>query len=232
MLRRQLLGSSRGRICALLQRDDLTVEDIASRLGLTANAVRAQITAMERDGIVQRVGQRPGSTRPSQVFGLTSEVELLLSRAYVPVLRQLVRVFSAKLPAQQFNALMREAGTELANELPIKRRPSRTLRTRVFQASELLNEQLGAITQVTENGGYVIRGFGCPLAALSGNHPAICMAIESLIQQMVGVPVRECCDRTARPRCCFEIKPGKTTGRSSKQASGSWSQGRRSESPG
>jgi DeoR family suf operon transcriptional repressor len=217
MLRRQLLDSSRGRIVALFQREDLTVEDIASRLGLTANAVRAQITAMERDGIVQRVGQRPGSTRPSQVFALTSEVELLLSRAYVPVLRQLVNVFSAKLPAKQFDALMREAGTELAYELPIKKRPSGTLRTRVFQASELLNEQLGAITHVTENGGYVIRGFGCPLAALTGKHPAVCVAIESLIQQMVGVAVRECCDRSGRPRCCFKIEPQKKTIRSSKQ---------------
>jgi DeoR family transcriptional regulator, suf operon transcriptional repressor len=219
MLRQQLLDSSRGRIVALLQRDELTVEDIASRLGLTANAVRAQITAMERDGIVQRVGQRPGSTRPSQVFAVTSEVELLLSRAYVPVLRQLIRVFSTRLPAQQFNALMREAGTELAHELPTKKRPSQTLRTRVFQASELLNEQLGAITHVTENGGYVIRGFGCPLAALTGKHPAVCLAIESLIQELVGVAVRECCDRSGRPRCCFEIEPQKKPFRSSKHPS-------------
>jgi predicted ArsR family transcriptional regulator len=220
MLTRQLLDSSRGRIVALLQRDERTVEDIASRLGVTANAVRAQITAMERDGIIRRVGQRTGSTRPSQVFALTPEVELLLSRAYVPVLRQLVCVFSAKLPAQQVDSLMREVGTGLAHELPKEKRSSRTLRARVFEASELLNEQLGAITHVTENGGYVIRGRGCPLAALTGKHPALCVAIESLVQQLVGTAVRQCCDRSGRPRCCFEIKPSKKRAvRSSKQTS-------------
>jgi predicted ArsR family transcriptional regulator len=61
MLRRQLLDTSRGRIVTLLQRGGLTVDDISTELGLTGNAVRAQITAMERDGVVKRMGRRPGT---------------------------------------------------------------------------------------------------------------------------------------------------------------------------
>ena len=57
----------------------------------------------------------------------------------------------------------------------------------------------------TENGRYVIRGEGCPLSALTGKHPAVCRAMESLVKELVGAPVRECCERDARPRCCFEI---------------------------
>jgi hypothetical protein len=30
--------------------------------------------------------------------------------------------------------------------------------------------------------------------------------MESLVAEMVGVPVRECCDRNGRPRCCFEVE--------------------------
>src|SRR5947209_16225746 len=100
MLRNQLLDSSRGRIVTLLQQGELTADEIATKLGLTASAVRAQITAMERDGVIRRMGRRPGTTRPSQVFELTSEVEHLLSRAYIPVLSQLVRVFSNALPRE------------------------------------------------------------------------------------------------------------------------------------
>ena len=59
----------------------MTVDDLAAELGRTANAVRSQLIAMERDGLVRRTGQRPGTTRPSHVFELTSEVEHLLSRA-------------------------------------------------------------------------------------------------------------------------------------------------------
>ena len=98
MLRQQLLDTGRGRIVSLLQRGPLTVDDIASKLELSASGVRAQITAMERDGVVRRVGRRPGTTRPSRIFELTPEVEQLLSRAYIPLLTQLVDVFTNGLP--------------------------------------------------------------------------------------------------------------------------------------
>jgi hypothetical protein len=49
-------------------------------------------------------------------------------------------------------ALLREAERKLAGEL-FSGRPSGTLRSRVLAASELLNEQLGAVTHVEQNGG-------------------------------------------------------------------------------
>ena len=50
MLRQELLDGCRGRIVAVLQRGRATVDEIASRLNLTANAVRAQLIGMEREG--------------------------------------------------------------------------------------------------------------------------------------------------------------------------------------
>jgi predicted ArsR family transcriptional regulator len=213
MLRQQLLDTGRGRIVSLLQHGPLTVDDLASRLELSASGIRAQITAMERDGVVRRVGRRPGTTRPSRIFELTPEVEQLLSRAYIPLLTQLVDVFAKRLPARQVNALLRETGRKLAGELS-SGRASGSLRSRVTAASDLLNEQLGAVTHVEQNGGYVIRGEGCPLSALTGKHPAVCRAMESLVREIVGASVHECCERTQRPRCCFEIGTGtKSEGR-------------------
>jgi predicted ArsR family transcriptional regulator len=206
MLRKQLLDTSRGRVVAVLQRGAQTVDDVAAKLGLTTNAVRAQLTAMERDGVVRKMGQRPGTTRPFHVFELTPEVEQLLSRAYIPLLAHLVRIFLEGLPGAQVDALLRAAGKGLAGELSAGRRLSGNLRSRVFAASEIMNEQLGAVTRVQENGGYVIRGEGCPLAALTGKHPAVCLAMESFVADMVAASVHQCCDRRGRPRCCFEIK--------------------------
>jgi DeoR family transcriptional regulator, suf operon transcriptional repressor len=207
MLRQQLLDTSRGRIVSLLQRGGLTVDDIAAELSITANAVRAQITAMERDGVVRRAGRRPGTTRPFHVFELTPEIEQLLSQAYLPLLTQLVHVFADALPSQQVETLMRTAGKGLASGLP-SGTPTigGSLRSRVTAASELLNKHLGAVTHVEENGGYVIRGAGCPLAALTGKHPAVCLAMESLVSEVVGVAVEECCDRAERPKCCFKMQ--------------------------
>ena len=35
--------------------------------------------------------------------------------------------------------------------------------------------------------------------------PHVCRAMETLLGELVGTPVRECCERGAQPRCCFEI---------------------------
>lgn len=216
MLRQQLLDTSRGRLVRLLQRGPLTVDELASQLKISASGVRALITAMERDGVVRRVGRRPGTTRPSRIFELTAEVEQLLSRAYVPLLTELVDVFARRLPGDQLDRFLREAGRHLARELPAVRTAA-TRRGRVQAASRLLNEQLGAVTHVEENGKFIIRGKGCPLSALTGKHPAVCRAMESLVETLVGASVHECCERAGRPLCCFEIaQPGPRTARGRK----------------
>jgi DeoR family transcriptional regulator, suf operon transcriptional repressor len=204
-LRRQLLDTSRGRIVSLLQKRGQTAEEIARSLGLTRSAVRIQIAAMERDGVVQRAGKRPGTTRPSHVFELTPEVEQVLSKAYIPVLTRLVDVFAEALPAQQINALLRRTGKLLAKELSPDK-PQGDLQARTDRASELLNEKLGALTHVKANGGIGIRGAGCPLSAVTGKHPGVCLVMESFVSEIVGAPVRECCDREDRPQCCFNVQ--------------------------
>jgi DeoR family transcriptional regulator, suf operon transcriptional repressor len=205
ILREQLLDTSRGRIVSLLRAGGRTVDDIATKLGLTRSAVRLQLAAIERDGIVRKAGKRPGTTRPSHVFELTPAIEQLLSKAYVPLLTTLVDVFADALPAQQVETLLRRTGRELGKELSDKT-ISGELKSRVAAASRLMNEHLGALTRVASNGTIVLRGAGCPLAALTSKHSGVCLAMESLVTEIVGVPVRECCDRDGRPRCCFEVE--------------------------
>lgn len=208
ILRQQLLDTSRGRIVSLLRTGGLTADDIAKKLDLTRSAVRIQIAAMERDGVVRKIGKRPGTTRPSHLFELTPEVEQLLSKAYIPLLTHLVGVFAEALPADQVEALLRRTGKGLAREFSRGKRLSGSLTSRVATANEMMNEHLGAMTHVEHNGGIVIRGVGCPLAAVTGKHRGVCLAMESLVAEIVGVPVRECCAREDRPRCCFEIQSG------------------------
>ena len=206
VLRKQFLETSRGRIAALLQGGGRTADEMAARLGLTANAVRSQLSVMERDGLVRRAGERRGATRPAYVFELTSEVEQLLSGAYIPLVTHLLRVLAKGSRPEQVKKIMRLAGKSLAGDLAVSAQGSTTLESRVKAANEILKGQLGAVTTVARrNGGFVIRGVACPLAAITNKHPAACLVIESLLHEIVRAPVRECCDRTARPRCCFEI---------------------------
>jgi predicted ArsR family transcriptional regulator len=208
MLRRQFLETSRGRIAEILQRGPATVERLAAALRLTPNAVRAQLIVMERDGLIRRAGTIPGTTRPSHTFELTPEFEQLLSRAYLPLLTHLVRTFSHGLRADRLNALMRKTGRNLAADVAGGKPFAGDLHVRVRKANEFLKIELGAVTHVArQNGGFVIQGRGCPLAAITDKEPAVCLVVESLLEELTGARVRECCDRNGRPRCCFEIHP-------------------------
>jgi DeoR family transcriptional regulator, suf operon transcriptional repressor len=208
MLGKQFFETSRGRIVGLLRRGSLTVENIASEIGVTTSAVRSLLTAMERDGLVHRVGKRRrGATRPSHLFELTPEVQQLLSRAYIPLFGTLLHVMARRQSPAEINKIMRDTGKALAGQLVRSERLEElSLPRRVQAASELLNAELGAVTEVVRvNGELVIQGAGCPLSALTGKHRAVCLAIESAVKEIIGAPVRECCARTDRPRCCFRI---------------------------
>ena len=204
-LRQQLLDTARGRVVALLRSGRLTAEDIASRLGLTRSAVRVHMAAMERDGVVRRAGKRPGTTRPSYVFELTPDVEQLLSKAYIPLLMHLVDVFAEALTPEQAEDLLRRTGRRIATEWIAGQRLRSGVRSRLAVVSRMMNEHLGAVTRVEANGAIRLRGVSCPLAALTGKHPGVCLAIESLVSEMIGTTVHECCDRAERPRCCFVV---------------------------
>jgi len=196
------LAGTRGRIVDIVRRSPTTATEIAARLELTYNAVRAHLAALERDGLVRSSGVRRGVTRPAVVYELAPDVDDVLSRAYMPFASHLVRVLGERVPERDLDAVMREVGRRVAREWP---RPRGPLMERVDAASALLQE-LGAPNEVERTNGTVrIRGFGCLLAAAIQGRPQVCHVMESLLEEFLGTAVRECCDRGERPRCCFEI---------------------------
>jgi predicted ArsR family transcriptional regulator len=201
LLRRAAEGTG-GRIMELLRRVPMTVDDLAGALHLTRPAVRAQLAKLERDGLVEQRGSRRGASKPSRMYGVTTQAELLYSRAYVPILTSLLHVLAGRLPLAEFDSVMHEVGRGLMEGHAV---PRGQLRERVVGASSLLNE-LGGLTEVDEEDGlYVLRSHGCPLAAATANHPEVCNALESLLSEFVGTRVTKCCDRYDRVRCCFEV---------------------------
>lgn len=195
--------TTKGRILALIRRGSRTVDELASALGITDNAVRTHVAALERDGIVEQRGVRPTGGKPAYSYEVVPEAERLFTKAYIPVLTQLVTVLAEQMSAAELEALLREVGRRLAGPTGA---PRGNLRARAEAAATVLTE-LGGIVDVEEGeGGLLLRGFSCPLADAVRAHPATCRATESLVAELVGKPVRECCERGARPRCCFALE--------------------------
>jgi predicted ArsR family transcriptional regulator len=200
---RRFFASTRGRIVRLLRRSESTVDDLAASLDLTDNAVRSHLATLERDGLVEQHGLRRGERRPAHVYGLTPNAERLFPRGYEPVLDALLTIFGERLPAEQLEAALREVGRRLAVEFDGS--AATDPRARILSAVAVL-EALGGLLEVEDEGGIIrLRGYGCPLAGVTTNHPMACRLAEALVQEIVGAPVRECCDRTEHPRCQFEV---------------------------
>jgi predicted ArsR family transcriptional regulator len=207
----RFFDSTRGQTVTLLRRSGRTVDELARALGLTNNGVRAHLATLERDGVVRQRGSvRPGSAggKPAYVYELTPEAEDLFPRAYEPVLRHLLDVVSEGLGPEESETLLRDVGRRMA----AGRKPtSDGVRARLEEAVAVINE-LGGLADLEERDeGFIIRGYGCPLAAATPGHPEVCRMMEALIAELADVAVHEHCDRGARPRCCFEVAPSEGT---------------------
>jgi predicted ArsR family transcriptional regulator len=198
------LTSTRGRLISLLRRDTRTVDDLASKLNLTDNAVRAHLATLERDGIVRQCGVRRvgGVGKPAYAYELTADAEQLFPKSYATVLNETLDALEARITSDEVETLLRGVGRRLGSEYPQGRGDNRA---RLEAAVDALN-RLGGLAELEEDDGRLsIRGYSCPLAALVPSHPDVCHLAEAFVSEVASVPVRECCNRDATPRCRFEL---------------------------
>ena len=194
-----------------MRRAGFTVDELARELGLTNNGVRAHLATLERDGIVRQSGvvrSESGGGKPAYLYELTPEAEDLFPKAYEPVLHRLLDVLAEQLESDESEALLRSVARLMAEEQTV---PTDGARARLETAADVLNELGGLVELEERDGGFVIRGYSCPLAGVTPDHPEVCSMAETLIAELAGVPVHERCDRGERPRCCFEVASANDT---------------------
>ena len=204
-------SGTRARIVALLRRGRRTVEDLAGALGLTDNAVRAQLLTLQREGVAHATEvRRDGSVgKPAVLYDVVPSAEPSFSTAYAPLVAALLAELRERATPAELDALLRAAGRRVAEGLPpASGERAADARARAQAARDLL-VSLGAEADLEIAGDrFVIRGYGCPLSAAVCETPAACAAVEELVGAVAGAPARERCDRGdpgERPRCRFEI---------------------------
>ena len=200
---KRFFDSTRGQIVTLLRSAPGTVEELAGKLNLTDNAVRAHLATLERDGLVRQSGLRRGPRKPHFTYVLTEEADKLFPKAYDALLNQLIAVLKTRLDPAEIESVLRDVGRALAANAPSAQNVS--LEDRVQTALKVL-EAIGGAAAVEQHGDkLVIVSSGCPLAAAVSVHPEVCQLAETLVAEIVKVPVEERCDRTGRPKCRFEL---------------------------
>lgn len=196
--------STRGQVVSLLRRSSRTVSELVTALGVTDNAVRTTLAALERDGLVRPGAKRPGVRKPNQEYELTAAAEALFPKPYGPLLQLLLGVITERLAPRKKDEILRALALRLADQYR-SAVGADGVRERVSQAVAVLG-QLGGLAEVEEpDGGLGIRSFACPVAtAVTGNGEA-CRVVEAFLAELVGQPVRSQCQVSPPPRCYFAV---------------------------
>src|SRR6201993_4641028 len=203
--RARLFKSTRGKILELLRTRECTVNDLAAEFRLTDNAVRAHLASLERDRLVAQSGMKPGIRKPHTTYALGPEAEHLFPKAYGRLVSLLMSIFARQVKPRNLRAGMRAAGRTVAHE-HLRELHGKTRKQRIDAALGVLKELGGAASFREEDGKHFIYANGCPIAAATANHPEACLLAESLLTEIIGLPVKEHCIRGPTPFCRFQVK--------------------------
>ena len=200
----ELFNSTKGKLLLLLCRGPRTVNELMAELGVTDNAVRAQLANLQEADLVRPVGLRPGTRKPHVEYELTPKARRLFPEAYEHALKVLVGVMHERLPPAEARGLLKEVAKRVLGGWVGELR-SPEPRGRLAELFRKISGITAAVSLGDEGNRAVVRACGCPLASVTADNPQVCGALAEVLGDVLGGTVRERCHRGDSPRCCFEL---------------------------
>ncbi len=201
---------NRDRILELLLRSEapLAIQALAAELGISRNAAHQLVTALEREGLVERAAAIRTKGRPSQGFRLSAAGAATFPRQYALLAKQLLLELSQILSPDDLPKAMTRIGETLATSFPggLSTNPQQ----RLVQIAELMRG-LGYDSHAIEAvDGPEIEAHNCVFHDLAMADPGICEVDLSLLRTLSGKSVehRRCMARGERS-CRFAFTPAK-----------------------
>ncbi len=199
--------STRGKIVTALRRlRTASAVDLAESFGLSTNAVRQQLLALERDGYVVERSVRRGPTKPTLEYSLTVAADTLFPQRYDEMLNAVLSEVRTSFGQGALETLIANLGDRAAEKMRAKLHAP-DVRGRVYELAALLRET-GVDADVIENadGGIELREYSCPYGQTVGKHPEVCTIIHTVLQSTVSDATRQVESiATGGNACRFEI---------------------------
>jgi predicted ArsR family transcriptional regulator len=162
MLQRQLTGSPAGEVLTLLQRRGAaTIKDLEDALGVTATAVRQQITSLMADGFIAQEIERAARGRPRHVYSLTAKGRALFPHYYDEFTNSLLREILITEGPEKVQSLLGRMSQRLAAQYE-RQLAGLPAAERAAKLTELLNAK-GILAEIRfEPDGIVFHEYSCP----------------------------------------------------------------------
>lgn len=208
------LGGFRGiradLLVALKKTQPLTAGELGDQFGLTANALRRHLRALEDDGLVVHQREIRGVGAPVYTFSLTAAGEALFPRGYVAPFVTALEHLRAYGGDEAVERALGEHWQELGDRAePVVR--TLPLTERVALVAELLTSKgyMAEAIETTAPGEeqvLVIRMYHCPIREIAERFPEACAAEAAFVQRLLGVPLmRGACRLHGCGRCEYGV---------------------------
>jgi predicted ArsR family transcriptional regulator len=178
-----------------------TVDGLARKLGVSRNAVRQHLTALERDGLVAKGARQPSGGRPEQLYVLTPEGLEQFPRQYSWISELLLQALEGRADGGLGDELER-MGEAVGQSLQAQIGGTASGEARIAALAGLM-AGLGYDARATaDENGPIIEAQNCVFHKLAFKRPDVCRFDLTMMGASTGATVehRKCMARGAD--CC------------------------------
>lgn len=204
-----MLGSRQQDLLTLLleTKSGLTVDELASGLTITRNAVRQHLAALENAGVVIASETRPSGGRPQQLYVLSDKGFEMFPRQYTLLAKLLVEAVVQEGGNAGLAKCMKTMGLAASKQLQAEQPLMKTQAERVSKLVSVM-KQLGYGAKEVPNAGKttIIEADNCVFHNLAREHAEICQFDLALMANFSGQPVdHQSCMARGDNVCRFKL---------------------------
>ncbi len=198
------LGGFRGvraeLLVALRKAQPRTAHELGEQFGLTANALRRHLKALEEDGLVRYERDVRGVGAPVFAYSLTTAGEALFPRSYVQVLATALEALRTHTGEQAVEAVLEAEWRRLADEagpvleaLPLAERAplvAELLTAKGYMAEVVATSPERNVDEgASEAPRVTLRIHNCAMREIAERFPQACAVEEKFVERLLGVPL-------------------------------------------
>lgn len=185
------LQTTRERVLyTLLARQRCTINELAEAVDINPISVRHHITRLQADGLVGSEEERHGVGRPRRLYFLTEAgLEKFPSR-YMRLTLRLLEQLKDSLPEPMITRLFAQMAEDVAAEHKSNLNDL-GMEARLDLVTSLLSEEGFTVEWEKSDNQYLIREISCPYYHVGQDHPEVCTVDQTLISEILEVPVEK-----------------------------------------
>ena len=204
------MKSTKDRILqTLLRKPKITINEIASAVGINAISVRHHLSNLEKEGLIDAEEERHGVGRPRLMYSLTQDGMERFPTKYLRLTTLLLAQMKETMPALAVVKLFNQVAEDMAKEYS-EQIKGLSMEDRLDFVKDLLAQEGFTVEWEKKGREYQIHEISCPYYQIGITHPEVCTVDQALISKMLALPANKVqCILNGGSHCTYVVQPTK-----------------------